>query len=145
MKFSVWSWPVHVRGQFTVTANSWSRYGRVGVHDRGHFVDTESFTDEGVRSPFLTERGDDLFCRIQRLEFLAAARNKFCDRLAGFNGIKWNRNRNRVENIWNVAGNQPGLTRNKRGNITEISPSSIVAMARKSRGLPVPMARNWKP
>jgi hypothetical protein len=52
-------WPVHGHGQFTVTANSWSRSGRVGVHDRGHgvaiacpfcghFVDTESFIDEGV-------------------------------------------------------------------------------------------------
>ena len=57
--FSVWSRPDHVRGQFTVTANSWSRSGRVGVHDSGHgvanacpfcghFGDTESFTDEGV-------------------------------------------------------------------------------------------------
>jgi hypothetical protein len=52
-------WPDHVRGQFTVTADSWSRSGRVAVHVRGqgvaivwpfcgHFVDTESFTDEGV-------------------------------------------------------------------------------------------------
>ena len=77
----------------------------------GQAVARQQFGNGGVRSPFLTERGDDLFCLIQRLEFLAAARNKFCDRLAGFNGIKWNHNRNRVENIWNVAGNWPATGR----------------------------------
>ena len=49
-------WPDHVRGQFTVTADSWSRSGRVAVHVRGqgvaivwpfcgHFAATETFAD----------------------------------------------------------------------------------------------------
>ena len=111
----------------------------------GQAVARQQFGNGGVRSPFLTERGDDLFCRIQRLNFWRRhGINSVTAWLASMElngiiiGIGW-----KTFGIWPATSRT--MTRNERGNRPEFPPAFIVAMDRKSRGLSAPMARNWKP